>query len=173
MISIENEVMKRKCDDDISSSAKAQVKIKKSKNRGVLFSQDLVYIEPSLQPNSLEQDKMWYSGEEILHHKNILIQDVRAAERLLSTQVAQGLPKDQLLPNILGIETFLSPEIARRALLDKQRHVNMIIAQQWNLQEQDLCSLSVNSSWLTCERSRLSAASYWDMSDDRVSNNST
>ena len=94
-----------------------------------------------------------------------LLQDIQAARSVLATNPTRKLNDDQI-PLILGLQVFLSPEYARQALLDKRRHLNLILGQQGRLREEDLCALSMESSRMACERAHISAKNCWAMAHD-------
>jgi len=136
------------------------------KRRGVHFSakSNLVPCEP---PSTAECEKWWYTADEQAHHKEILLQDILAARRLLAVTSTQGLT-DGHIHHFLGMEQYLlSPEFARRAIQDKRRHTSLIISQQGRWQEQELCEISTTSSRLARERAYVSAANNWAMSKER------
>lgn len=133
-----------------------------SGRRSVTFSGESSCIQYSTAHS--EETKKWLSQHEQSTQRQALVQDIRAARTLLATTPAQGNLGDNIA-QFLGIEAFLSPGFARQALLDKRRHILLILSQQGRLHAQELSDRSAASSKLSSRRAHLSAVRYWEMSN--------
>ena len=124
------------------------------RKRSVSFSDtsSAILIEPSSQATA--------SSNDVESQRENLLRDIRVARILLAANPNQDIEEDHI-PLVLGLEMFLSPHIMKKTDLNRRRHLNLILAQQDRLPEDDLCALSMASSRMARQKAHISAKTYW------------
>mmetsp|Transcript_22966 Transcript_22966/g.48120 ORF Transcript_22966/g.48120 Transcript_22966/m.48120 type:complete len:165 (+) Transcript_22966:98-592(+) len=92
--------------------------------RRVHFSDksEMIILDPVQRE---EEHLVLYTKEEMASFRRQLVYDVRTVLRALNSGVS-----DVILGNCVGIETFLSPELARRVIQVRNSHVKAVMDEQ-------------------------------------------
>lgn len=113
----------------------------------------------ALVPIDKDESKC-YSRDERQHFRQVLLQDIRRMQDLLHSTPPDMVTQDDLV-HAIGIETFLSPDLAQHILRKKHAHVAAVLsAQNSGYNNEQLSLVSQRSSSWARERAQKLADGY-------------
>ena len=129
----------------------------------VRFSQ---FSQMTMIPKEDDQKKSkWFSKQEQRRFRQAVLNDTRRIRDLLQNTPPQEITQDELF-ECVGIENFLSRDLAQQVLRKKRAHVDAILLVQrghhlgTNKKDEEVSHTSKISSQWACERARRIAAGY-------------
>ena len=135
-----------------------------SSPRKVAFSQ---YSQLAFVPKDEAQSK-WYSPQEKRKVREAVIQDTRRMMKEMNTTPHQDITAEQLC-NCIGIEVFITQDLAMHVEKEKRNHIQAVLAEQ-SIQRQQgvyapekLSDASKNTSRWSRNRARKLAVGYSKM----------
>ena len=145
-------------DDSSTIEVTQQPMMKRSKKvKSVSFSATSTMV---LMPPKSKQElaSVWYSGEEKMHFKKMVLLNAAEVTSLLESSRPDDLT-DEVVCNTVGMENFLNPRLMRMTKLEKQRHAQSIVFAQARCDPDLLSQFSQRSSQRSRERAHARASS--------------
>ncbi|KAL7466162.1 hypothetical protein ACHAXS_009885 [Conticribra weissflogii] len=122
-------------------------------------------------PSPTEYHRRWYNAGDKNNFKRALARDVRKVTSLIRSSSFENV-RAEVLVACVGIELFLSPDLARRTVDKRTRHLNGVLDEfarqerQGLMDDRRLGHLSERSSRWSRERAHELALGYWELIND-------
>lgn len=125
------------------------------------------------RPSEEEMNNRWYSAAENASFIRTLAKDARSTRMKLANAATSNITRIDLF-EFIGVENFLSQDLMKRIIAQKENHKRTIMAEQARQyalrkgKNECIAYVSSRSSEWSRNRAQELAAGYWTIESDRV-----